>query len=185
MNVMFLGQKNIGEKCFEMLIADDFFSIKVALSNKEYENTWWKSNNVYKLSMDNDIPFYDNKTKDNKLLLNLIDEYKISMIISVQHSFILSDEVLAKVNYNAYNLHMAKLPDYKGYHSFSHAILNKDDKYFVTIHKMAKDVDSGDIVCEYSFNIDVFDTAYSLYIKANKNSLGMFKEFLYKSKEKK
>ena len=46
------------------------------------------------------------------------------------------------------NLHNAKLPDYRGHNSISHEILNGETKHTTTIHKIAKEVDRGEILLE-------------------------------------
>ncbi len=180
MNVLFLGQKPLGEKCFDYLLGlkSHYYSIKVAVSNANSNSVWWNSNGIFKSAIKNKIEFFDNKKKNDELIIDIIEKYEISMIISIQHSFILSDDVLSKVNYNAFNLHMAKLPDYKGYYSFNHALLNKDKEYSVTLHQMKAEVDAGDIVLAKSFEIKSNDTAYSLYSKATELSFELFKCFL-------
>ena len=62
-------------------------------------------------------------------LWNLLKE-KINTLISVQHKWIMSKKILSKFGCNAFNFHNAKLPEYKGYNSLSHSILNGDSKHF-------------------------------------------------------
>tara|TARA_Y100000589_G_C26686737_1_gene440086 strand:+ start:98 stop:328 length:231 start_codon:yes stop_codon:yes gene_type:complete len=63
------------------------------------------------------------------------------------------------------NLHNAKLRDYKGYNSISHAIIESKKDFTSTIHWMAQEVDSGDKIVEGVVPIHSNDTALSLYKK--------------------
>ena len=74
-------------------------------------------------SKKNNIKFISNEKKNENEIIDSIKEHKINLIISVQHCWIFSDKILKSVNGNAYNLHNAKLPDYKGYNTINHAIL--------------------------------------------------------------
>lgn len=70
------------------------------------------------------------------------------------------------VHFKAWNLHLAKLPEYQGYCTFNHAILNQESSYGVTLHWMEEKVDYGDIAYYEEFPITNSDTAYSLYQKS-------------------
>ena len=70
------------------------------------------------------------------------------------------------VNSFAFNLHNAKLPDYKGHNTCNHAILNNDRTYTSTFHYLAPEVDMGDIIFEEEIEVEENETAYSLYHKA-------------------
>lgn len=86
--------------------------------------------------------------------------------------------MLKEVNYNAFNLHLAKLPEYKGYNSFNHAILNGDKRYGVTLHWMSECVDEGYAAYEDDFAIEATDRAYSLYKKAEETGYELFVKFI-------
>lgn len=78
------------------------------------------------------------------------------------------------------NLHVAKLPEYKGRSVYTHAILNGEKEYYTTLHLMAEEIDAGDIIAEWSSRIKDNDTAKTLYDRMQKVSFGMFKSELPK-----
>jgi methionyl-tRNA formyltransferase len=178
--IIFLGQKPIGEKCFFRLLEFESEKIRVvgAVSNSSTE-CWWSSAEIFKECGARRIPFVDNGRRNEDDLLDLIESENANMLISVQHSWILSSEILKRVNYNGFNLHNAKLPEYRGYNSFSHAILNQEVMYYSTIHRLADKVDQGDIAFEASFEINSEDTAHSLYLKSLHISQKIFLELLH------
>jgi methionyl-tRNA formyltransferase len=180
-NILFLGQKPIGESCFFSLMdkKKPGFNVCAVISNKNTDKTWWKTNNIYKHALSNSFLFIDNEKRNTESLLRVISEKNVNFIISIQHPWILSKEILESVNYQALNLHMAKIPDYKGWNTFSHAILNQEKEYGVTLHWIAEEVDMGCIALESSFLVEPDETALSLYEKANKESLKIFNKLLY------
>lgn len=178
--IMFLGQKPIGEQCFELLLKgqNSNYSIEVAVANKYSTNVWWHGNRIFEICKKKNIFFVDNVQKNEDILKKLIIDKKINFIVSVGHNWILSDEILQLVDYQAVNLHLAKLPDYKGNYTYNHAILNQEKTYGVTFHWMAAKVDAGDYIFVKEFPIEDDDTAYSLYIKSIDEGLGLFARFI-------
>ena len=112
------------------------------------------------------------------MFIQAIEKLEVKVLISVQHRWILSEKILSKLNGNAFNLHNAKLPEFKGYNSISHAIYSNASKYFVTIHKIDTEVDSGSIVAESEFEISSEETALSLYKKTIPVAKLLFEKFL-------
>ena len=177
--ILFLGQKPIGEACFDVLLQNqnERFSVCGAVSNVN-TNCWWKSANVYKTAIERGIPFIDNRKRHYEEITELIAAERINTIISVQHAWILPDSILQRVDGQAFNLHMAKLPDYQGYNAFSFAIINGDSEYCTTIHWMVPQVDAGNIIFEGRVPITSEDTAGTLYEKTVGVSLACFKNFV-------
>ncbi len=72
------------------------------------------------------------------------------------------------------NLHMGKLPEYRGRNVFAHAIQNGETQYTVTLHLMAEGTDEGDIIAERTLPIYIIDTSKTLHNRAEIVSYGMF-----------
>lgn len=177
LKVLFLGQKTIGERCFEALIAEKKIKIIGAVSNIT-SDTWWGTRKIHDICQEKEIFFIDNAHRNEAQISRLLENYPEAHLISVQHPWILPSSILKAVEYKALNLHMAKLPNYKGWNGFSHAILNDDKVYTVTFHWMTDRLDEGDHAYEDSFPIQKEDTAVSLYKKAEALSLEMFQKML-------
>tara|TARA_B100000686_G_scaffold342679_1_gene422276 strand:+ start:752 stop:1552 length:801 start_codon:yes stop_codon:yes gene_type:complete len=109
------------------------------------------------------VPFISNSRRYVEETLSVIEKTDIDIVLSVQHIWILAPEILDAVGGNAFNLHNAQLPEYKGYNSVSHAIINGDETFHSTLHWMDPVVDSGDIAFEGVIPILPDDTAVSLY----------------------
>ena len=73
------------------------------------------------------------------------------------------------------NLHPAPLPDYRGCNSYSHAILNGDTTYGVTLHEVDATIDTGSIIMDASFPITADATARAVHDTAQTVALAMFR----------
>ena len=62
-------------------------------------------------------------------------------------------ESIEKAKEITVNLHMAPLPEYRGCNQFSYCIINEDNFFGTTIHKLEEGIDSGPILFEDRFSI--------------------------------
>jgi methionyl-tRNA formyltransferase len=177
--ILYLGQKPIGERCFDILRDAQSSSLQISgvVSNAN-DDVWWKSNAIYRECVRGGIPFISNDKRNNREIENLIIRNEINAIISVQHNWILPGEILSLVNNFAFNLHNAKLPGYKGYNACNHAILNGERYYSSTVHWMAEEVDAGGIAFEESFEIGPKETAKGLYERASRAGETAFRKLV-------
>lgn len=73
------------------------------------------------------------------------------------------------------NLHPAFLPDNRGWHTPSWAILNQT-RFGATLHFMSEGIDEGDIVHQREIPVEASDTADTLYQRALELELEVFRE---------
>ena len=178
LRVLYLGQKPIGRSCFDRLLAKrNAIEIAGVVSNTTVEN-WWRDRSIADLCLQERIPLISNQQRDSSGVRAMIEDRRVDVILSVQHPWILPAELLEAVGGRAFNLHLAKLPEYKGWHACSHALLNGDASFTSTIHWMVPEVDSGAIAYEESFPIAPRDTARSLYTRAEAAGLRLFGQLL-------
>ena len=176
---LFLGQKPIGEAAWRMLRdreEDGRLEVVAVCSNQDASSVWWRSNEVFRTC--GDRPFIDNGARNEEQLRSVLEEMRIDALLCVHHPWILSDEVLRLVDYNALTLHNAKLPTYRGHNAVNHALLNGDGTFTCTAHWMADEVDAGDIAFECTVDIESAETALSLYAKGHHAALRLFAELL-------
>ena len=174
--VLFLGQKHIGQFCFDWLVQQQSEHMQVVgtVSNVD-TNNWWKDNAIYRAAMQCGLPFLDNSKRNTDGIMKMISDLQVNCLISVNHGWIITGEILSAVNGMAFNLHLAKLPRYKGWNAFSHAILNQDMEFSVSLHWMVAALDSGDMAYEATLPILANDTAINLYRRAEAAGIEQFK----------
>jgi methionyl-tRNA formyltransferase len=75
----------------------------------------------------------------------------------------LGKKVLAAPKLGCFNIHTSLLPKYRGAAPIQYAILNGDDSSGVSIQKMVKKMDAGDIACQDEVTIAPTETTNQLY----------------------
>lgn len=86
-----------------------------------------------------------------------------SIFLSLEFDRIIDPSLF--VHDRLYNIHFSLLPKYKGMYTSFWPILNGELETGVTLHKIDKGIDTGDIVDQISFDISENETAKSLYVK--------------------
>ena len=173
--ILFLGERRIADMALELFF-DKPFKEKFELKGISVDNIL--RDKYRKLCKLNDIQIINNEARSEKLILNLIEKERIEYLISVQHPWVLSSDILESVSGRAFNLHNARLPNYKGYNSIAHEILSGELYHTSTIHWISERVDEGDVAFEESIRFDESDTALSMYQKSLGTGLDVFKKFM-------
>lgn len=106
---------------------------------------------------------------------NLEECYDIENLIFISLEF---DKIIKtaffKTN-NIYNIHFSLLPAYKGMYTSALPIINGERFSGVTLHKIDDGIDTGDIIDQIKFEIDIEDTSKDLYLKYIDYSFELFK----------
>jgi methionyl-tRNA formyltransferase len=105
--------------------------------------------------------------KDPKILKQL-QTINPQLIIVAAYGQILPREIIKMPKYGCINIHASLLPKYRGASPIQTAILNGDQETGVTIIKMDKGVDTGDIISQEKIKISHNDTAQTLHNKLAK-----------------
>jgi hypothetical protein len=94
----------------------------------------------------NSIPtkIIENINDDN--FISFLKEQKIDLIISNNCPQRLNQKILDCPSKGAINLHLGKLPAYRGIFPILHAILNNEPEFGVTVHFMNVKFDDGPII---------------------------------------
>lgn len=103
-----------------------------------------------------------------------IDECDV--FISVMYDKIIPEEFIKE--HRCYNFHPGVLPWYRGAGAYSWAIINGEFETGVTLHRIDKDIDHGEVISIHRFPITKEDTAEMLFRKAENEIFLMFMVFL-------
>lgn len=93
-----------------------------------------------------------------KELTASVERSGVRAAISVNWRYVLPQAFLDLFPLGLLNLHLGNLPDYKGNATVNWAIINGEDEIHANVHKMAADLDAGDVVVRRRIAID--DTTY-------------------------
>jgi len=130
---------------------------------------------------------------DKDLLEEMIDTYNPTYIFFIGWSWIIEDDIIN--NYPCICLHPSPLPKYRGGSPVQHQIINGEIESAVTLFKMDKGIDTGDILFQKKFSllrnlkdiynqisevgtmgvIDIIENGYQSVIKQNENDATLYK----------
>ncbi|WEX79327.1 formyltransferase family protein (plasmid) [Sinorhizobium numidicum] len=97
-----------------------------------------------------------------------------NFIVSVMWNHVFPQNVLQRASNGGINFHPAPLPQYRGSFARTHAIINREEVFGVTIHHLFERVDTGDIIAELEFPIQPDETAISLDLRAQEYGFPLF-----------
>lgn len=95
--------------------------------------------------------------------LALLRELDPELIVAAAYGRILPDDILALPPKGCINVHSSLLPKYRGSAPINWAILNGDSETGVTIQKMVRDLDAGDIILQRATPVGADEDAAALY----------------------
>src|SRR3989304_6278533 len=96
--------------------------------------------------------------------------------IVCSYSLILSEEIFNTALKGTFNVHGGLLPEYRGANVLNWVLINGENETGVTIHRVIKGVDMGDIVSQKKVPVNFTDTALTLREKLRNATIGLIKE---------
>ncbi len=109
------------------------------------------------------IPVYQPETLRDGAALAILKELDPELIVVAAYGRFLPDEILALPPKGCINVHSSLLPKYRGSAPINWAILNGERVTGVTIQRMVRDMDAGDIILQRSTPIGETEDAAALY----------------------
>ena len=112
------------------------------------------------------VPLYqvENINRENEILTEL-ENKKIDFILVLAFAQFLGSRILNLPKLGCFNIHTSILPKYRGAAPIQYALLNGDKSTGVSIQKMVKEMDAGDIVHFHELPISKTETGGQLYAR--------------------
>jgi len=120
---------------------------------------------VARLAAEQGIPVYAPEDANHQLWVDRIRTMQPDFIFSFYYRALLSDTILNCARVGAFNLHGSLLPKYRGRAPLNWVLVNGETETGVTLHRMVKRADAGDIVAQQRVAIDPQDNALTLHRK--------------------
>lgn len=154
-----------------LLLAIEHFDINeiivVVNTNDRGDDGWQRS--LLKVAKEKDITV---KT------LSEVYETEIDFFLSLEFDQIVKLEKLQTDK--VYNIHFSELPKYKGMHTSVWPILYTDSQSGVTLHKIDRGIDTGDIIAQRIFKLSEKDRSQDCYRKYIDNSKILLSDWFIK-----
>lgn len=109
------------------------------------------------------IPVYQPETLRDGTALAILQELAPELIVVAAYGRFLPDEILVLPPKGCINVHSSLLPKYRGSAPINWAILNGERVTGVTIQRMVREMDAGDIILQRSTPIGETEDAAALY----------------------
>ena len=127
------------------------------------ENCWFGS--VKNWALQKNVPVYTTEEVNSPDWIAKIAAVNPDIIFSFYYRKMIGREILDLPKIGAFNLHGSFLPAYRGRCPVNWVIINGETQSGVTLHYMIDKPDAGDIVGQKAVEIDLSDTAKTLYDK--------------------
>lgn len=112
--------------------------------------------------------FISLKSINSDQFIDLIRKNKYDLIVSYSCPQIITNNILNKIrklNVEIVNFHPGILPKYRGIFTNFYSLKNKETEVGITLHKITKKIDSGEIITTFKILVNSKDTIYDLYKK--------------------
>jgi UDP-4-amino-4-deoxy-L-arabinose formyltransferase/UDP-glucuronic acid dehydrogenase (UDP-4-keto-hexauronic acid decarboxylating) len=100
------------------------------------------------------------------------------LLLNVHSLYLVPEAVLCAPPHGAWNLHPGPLPRYAGLNAPSWAIYHGEQQHGVTVHRMARGIDTGDIAFQELFPVTDHDTGLSLSLRCAERGVGLMLRLL-------
>jgi methionyl-tRNA formyltransferase len=182
LNIIFFGTPEFSVPALDMLNNHPCVNISYVISMPDRpagRGQNLKSPEVIEYAKANKIPFIqtENINKDVEAL-NKINNANIDVFIVLAFAQFLSQSVLDIPTKGCFNIHTSLLPKYRGAAPIQYAILNGDSSTGVSIQKMVKKMDAGDLVLSKPVNIHPEETGGQLYTRLKLQAALSLNEFI-------
>ncbi|MDX2083487.1 MAG: methionyl-tRNA formyltransferase [Rickettsiales bacterium] len=172
MKIIFMGTPQFACPALEELIAltkknPDFEIVAVYTRQPQIAGRGHKLQNspIHDLALKNNLKVITPKTLKNWQTQKEFSDFDADVAVVVAYGLILPQEILDNVKKGCINIHPSLLPRWRGASPIQRPILEGDKETGITIIKMNKDLDSGDIICQEKFALTGKETYKDLALK--------------------
>jgi UDP-4-amino-4-deoxy-L-arabinose formyltransferase/UDP-glucuronic acid dehydrogenase (UDP-4-keto-hexauronic acid decarboxylating) len=146
-------------------LVDAGYDVQAVFTHTDAPNENQFFSSVARQGAELNLPVYAPEDVNHPLWVDRIRALQPDVIFSFYYRNMLSEEILSLAPRGGFNLHGSLLPRYRGRAPVNWALLNGETETGVTLHKMVKRPDAGDIVGQCKVAIAADDTALKLHAK--------------------
>lgn len=173
--ILFIGMPDMALICLDKLVARGINIVGVVPPDKSDSTNKLLVDAAQKYGL-NVINF--NNSLSDKGFLQQIKDLNADLGVVASFNKKLPKELLKLTKDGFINLHPSKLPDYRGSNPYSHVIINGEETSAITLHYIDEEFDTGDIISQYRFNLNLNETMGTLFYRTNNMCASMLAEAL-------
>ena len=162
--ILFFGYSEVGFACLDLLVQRgcDIIGL-VTHEDHPDEKIWFKTPAV--AATEHGIPVFTPESVNTPEWREKIREMKPDLILSVYYRHMIGQAILDIPPLGAFNMHGSLLPKYRGRAPINWAVLHGEPRIGMTLHRMVKRADAGEIIDQESIDISLTDTAEQAFRK--------------------
>lgn len=168
LRIVFMGTPDFAKMHLEALVENNYNVVGVFCREDKPKGRGMKMTPppVKEYAVEHNISvFQPNKVKENREVLEKLNEWNPNLIIVVAYGRILPKEILEFPKYGAINVHGSILPKYRGAAPIQWAVINGDNETGVTTMYMDEGMDTGDMITISRVPIEQKDTYETVHDK--------------------
>lgn len=120
---------------------------------------------VKEFALENRLPCWQPTVLKDGSFQEVLDQTMPDLIVVAAYGRILPEYILNYPKYGCINIHGSLLPKYRGAAPIQRAVMDGEAQTGVTIMKMAKGLDTGDMILKRAIPIEADDTAGTVFDK--------------------
>lgn len=162
--ILFFGYSEVGHDCLSLLVErrDNVVALITHQDNPE-EKIWFRTPAA--LALANGIPVFAPEDVNTPEWIQRIVALQPELIISAYYRHMINGTILGAARLGAFNMHGSLLPKYRGRAPINWAVLHGETRIGMTLHRMIKRADAGEIVDQAALDIGPRDTAEEAFRK--------------------
>lgn len=139
-----------------MLLMESGFEIALIVTAKEAPEYHYTAKDFEELAARcNALFIYSAKINEPEIIARIKTKGNIDIAVSINYSGVIAQEIIDLFPYGILNAHGGDLPRYRGNACMAWAIINREKKVALCIHKMiGGELDSGDIIARKYLDIN-------------------------------
>ena len=173
--ILFVGMPDMALICLNKLVTKGINVVGVIPPSADDNTNKLMVDTAQELGVE---VFQYNISLSEKGFLQRIKNLNADLGVVASYNKKLPKELLQLTKDGFINLHPSKLPDYRGANPYSHIIINGEEESAITLHFMDENFDTGDIISQYRFGIDLNETMGTLFARTNDMCASMLYEAL-------
>jgi methionyl-tRNA formyltransferase len=158
------------------------YKVSNLISLKIFRGNFPGSFSVEHILLKNNVRIFELKNINTTESIEYLKSLNLDIIFSIAASQIFKENILNLPKIGCFNIHTSKLPKNRGMMPNFWSLYNyeNDPVSAVTIHKMNKDLDDGEILLQKYFNLDPKESLDSLIKRTKRLSVVAFLEAIKK-----
>lgn len=178
LRVVFIGCVKEGKECLEEVLQLGCDVRAIITFNDEMARKTSGAVRFDDLAQRYRIPLHRVATTDSPEIVTLIQEIKPDIVFVIGWTRLIHEDILAIPKYGCIGMHASILPRYRGRAPINWALINNEKQTGNSAILLDRGVDTGKLLAQRSFAINMADTCKTLYDKVAVSGREMVREIV-------